>query len=185
MSTNERNLGFFRAVVQKPEKSSNKNPWGFILLPKGVSDLLPRRGRTTVNATVNTCVLELTLEPDGKLSHWFSLDSAALVAASIHLGDEVDVNIALLPTEPIPTPPADFAKALAKHPAAKTVWGTTSAIAQVDWIHWIESSKQAKTRVDRIAKACAMLESGKKRVCCFDPSGFYSKALSAPVAAKR
>ncbi len=25
-----------------------------------------------------------------------------------------------------------------------------------------------------------MLASGKRRVCCFDPSGFYSKAFKAP-----
>jgi hypothetical protein len=29
-----------------------------------------------------------------------------------------------------------------------------------------------------------MLASGKGRVCCFDPSGFYSKAFSAPKAAE-
>jgi hypothetical protein len=28
--------------------------------------------------------------------------------------------------------------------------------------------------------AIVMLTKGKKRVCCFDPSGFYSKALAAP-----
>jgi hypothetical protein len=34
-----------------------------------------------------------------------------------------------------------------------------------------------------VDKACAMLASGKKRVCCFDPSGYYSKSLNAPEAA--
>jgi len=27
-----------------------------------------------------------------------------------------------------------------------------------------------------------MLSAGKKRVCCFDSSGFYSKSFSAPKA---
>jgi hypothetical protein len=53
----------------------------------------------------------------------------------------------------------------------------------VDWIHWIESAKQAKTRAKRVRTACEMLAAGKKRVCCFDPSGYYSKAFRAPEAA--
>jgi hypothetical protein len=30
--------------------------------------------------------------------------------------------------------------------------------------------------------ACDMLASGKKQVCCFDPSGYYSKVFRAPEA---
>ena len=50
-------------------------------------------------------------------------------------------------------------------------------IARLDWIHWITSAKQLKTRAKRIGDACDMLASGKKRVCCFDQSGYYSKVL--------
>lgn len=63
------------------------------------------------------------------------------------------------------------------------IWNDTTTLARVDWVHWIVSAKQAKTRAQRIESACEMLASGKKRVCCFDPSGYYSKALSAPKAA--
>jgi hypothetical protein len=35
----------------------------------------------------------------------------------------------------------------------------------------------------RIKNACSMLAAGKRRVCCFDRSGFYSKSLSAPKSA--
>ena len=59
-----------------------------------------------------------------------------------------------------------------------------TTLARIDWIHWIESAKQAKTRKSRVENACQMLASGKKRVCCFDPSGFYSKALAAPLASE-
>ena len=34
----------------------------------------------------------------------------------------------------------------------------------------------------RIGKACDMLAKGKRRVCCFDRSGMYSKSMSCPVA---
>jgi hypothetical protein len=49
-------------------------------------------------------------------------------------------------------------------------------------VHWIESAKQAKTRAKRVEGACDMLAKGKRRVCCFDPSGYYSKAFAAPQA---
>jgi len=133
-----------------------------------------------VSATINGHAFQVTLEPDGKLSHWLPLDSKLLRAASAKVGDDVEVTIEPLPVEPMPQPPADITKALAGNPAAKAVWDATTAIAQVDWIHWLESGKQARTRTDRIEKACDMLAAGKKRVCCFDPSGFYSKSLSAP-----
>ena len=173
----------FSAVVQKPADAAVKNLWGFILLPKEMSQLAPRRGRTTVMATINGHTIQVTLEPDGNLSHWFRIDAQVLQAAQINIGDDVEVSIALLAVEPAPTAPADFAKALTKNLKAKSVWNATTAIAQVDWIHWIESGKLAKTRDERIGKACDMLASGKKRVCCFDPSGFYSKSLSAPKVA--
>ncbi len=176
------NTAAFKGIVLAPEDTHGLSTWGFIVLPKTVSDRLPRRGRITVNAAINGDAFQIMLEPDGQLSHWFRVDLQVLAGASLEMGDAVDVQIAPLLEEPPPTPPADFAKALASNAGAKSVWDCTSAIAQVDWIHWIESSKQTKTRIDRIRKACNMLESGKKRVCCFDPSGFYSKALSAPRA---
>jgi hypothetical protein len=45
------------------------------------------------------------------------------------------------------------------------------------------SAKAPETRARRVHKACAMLAAGKRRVCCFDQSGFYSKSLSSPKAA--
>ena len=56
-------------------------------------------------------------------------------------------------------------------------------LAQVAHVGWITSGKTAETRDRRIATACDMLASGKRRACCFDRSGVYSKAFSAPVAA--
>jgi hypothetical protein len=129
---------------------------------------------------LNGVVSLITLEPDGNLSHWLRVDSALMKEAGVTFGDEVEVNLEPLEQEPKPRPPADFSNSLKANPKALEVWNSTTAIAQIDWIHWIESSKQTKTRVKRISDAVQMLAEGKKRVCCFDPSGFYSKALSAP-----
>lgn len=78
----------FTTRVLRPKEFGEGTPWGFAILPKDASAKLPRRGRTTVDGTIN----------------------------------------------------------------------------------------------GRINDACDMLASGKKRVCCFDPSGYYSKAFMAPQA---
>src|SRR4029077_3627435 len=40
-------------------------------------------------------------------------------------------------------------------------------LARRDWIFSISSAKQPETRTRRIEKACDMLASGKRRLCCF------------------
>lgn len=169
----------FKAKLLSPAKYDGDAPWTFVILPKSASDKLPRRGRTTVEGTLNSHNFQATLEPDGKLSHWLKVESKLLEAAGISIGDTVELEIESV-QEPEPEVPPDFDEALASAPKAKAVWEDTTTIARVDWIHWITSAKQAKTRVKRIHDACDMLASGKRRVCCFDPSGYYSKALSAP-----
>lgn len=154
------------------------------MLPKAVSDTLPRRGRTSVEVSINGCHFQATLEPDGQLSHWLKLSQERLEAASVSVGEMLRVQITALAQEPEPQLPNDLRQALAVCPSAMDVWQGTTTLARLDWIHWIESAKQAKTRKDRVEAACDMLSSGKKRVCCFDQSGFYSKSLSAPLAAE-
>ena len=79
--------------------------------------------------------------------------------------------------------PTDLRKALAADPKARALWEEITINARTDWIHWIVSAKQPETRARRVESACSMLAGGKRRVCCFDRSGFYSKCFSAPEAA--
>ena len=125
---------------------------------------------------------EALLEPDGKRSHWLRIAERELELAEASIGEEAHFEISALEQEPEPEIPSDLAKALEASPESRATWDTTTTIARIDWIHWISSSKQAKTRTKRIKVACEMLAAGKKRVCCFDPSGFYSKAFNAPQA---
>ncbi len=171
----------FKAKLCRPAKIPDGDaPWAFVILPKGESDRLPRRGRTSVDGTINGQSFHAMLEPDGQLSHWLKVDQSLLAIAGAGIGDNVTLAIEPVAQEPEPEIPADFQNVLTANVAALSAWEATTTIARVDWIHWITTAKQAKTRVERIGKACAMLASGKRRVCCFDPSGFYSKALSAP-----
>lgn len=173
----------FEAKLLRPATPGEDGPWAFIVLPKSVSESLPRRGRTTVSGTLNGHVFQSTLEPDGQLSHWLKVSQALLNAAGLNIGDVTTVEVEPVAQEPEPEVPADLREALASTPAAQTMWNATTTLARLDWIHWITSAKQAKTRTQRINNACDMLASGEKRVCCFDISGYYSKAFKAPKAA--
>lgn len=170
----------FQARLLSPLKSGKEEPWTFVILPKNISENLPRRGRTSVLGKINGKSFTATLEPDGKLSHWLKITKTLQEDAAAKVGDLLSLEIAPVKKEPEPEVPADFQQALGAHPDAQQVWHETTTLARVDWIHWITSAKQVKTRVKRINDACNMLSEGKRRVCCFDPSGFYSKALSAP-----
>lgn len=137
-----------------------------------------------MRGTLDGQAFEATLEPDGRLGHWLKVDKALREAAGANAGDTVSMAISPVEREPEPRVPRDLGKALAACPAARAVWERTTILARIDWIHWIESAKQAKTRRQRIDSACEMLASGKRRVCCFDPTGYYSKGLCAPTAAE-
>jgi hypothetical protein len=82
--------------------------------------------------------------------------------------------------QPEPKAPADLRKALAAAPEARALWSDLTPIARRDWIHWITSAKRPETRARRIGNACLMFAAGKRRVCCFDRSGIYSKSSPRP-----
>ena len=59
----------FSAKLLCPEKPIKDTSWAFVILPKDVSEMLPRRGRTSVKGTINGHGFQATLDPDGQLSH--------------------------------------------------------------------------------------------------------------------
>jgi len=173
----------FQAKLIRPAKADGHTGCAFVVLPRDASAKLPRRGRTTVQGTIDGHGFQATLEPDGQLSHWLPMTQELLDATGVHIGDVATFEVMPVEQEPEPGVPPDLQAALSQAPEARAVWEDTTTIARLDWIHWITSAKQAKTRAQRIRNACDMLASGKRRVCCFDPSGYYSKALSAPKSA--
>lgn len=170
----------FTTRLLRPRGSEGE--WAFVVLPGEVSAELPRRGRTSVVGTLNGVEFTAVAEPDGRKGHWVRIGEELLRACGARVGEEARFEVGAVEVEPEPVVPEDLARALEGDGEARETWRATTTLARVDWIHWIESAKQDKTRVKRIADALDMLGSGKKRVCCFDPSGFYSKGLSAPQA---
>ncbi|MEK9712328.1 MAG: YdeI/OmpD-associated family protein [Thalassolituus sp.] len=173
----------FVVAIERAE-SSDSEEWGFVIFPADVSGILPRRGRVSAQISLNGYKFIALLEPDGKKSHWLRLSKEILNAAQVVFNSEVAISVSAVEQEPEPVVPDDVWQALEGTSDALKTWQQTTAIARLDWIHWIVSAKQDKTRSKRISDMCNMLEEGKKRVCCFDTSGFYSKAFKAPVARK-
>jgi hypothetical protein len=170
----------FNETLRRPVLAAGEAQWAFVVLPREASATLPRRGRTTVHGSLNGHPFRATLEPDGRLSHWLRVSADLLQTTGAGMGELVTVEIVPVDQEPEPEMPIDLQQALAAAPDAQAVWQDITPVARLDWIHWVTSAKQAKTRVLRVGKLCDMLVSGKRRVCCFDPSGHYSKAFSAP-----
>lgn len=175
----------FRAKLLQPASPAKGGSWSFLTLPKAASARLPSRGLTTIEGTINGFPIRATLKPDGQKSHWLKVSGKLREAARSVVGANVFLDIALAKEEPEPTVPADLRNALMNAPKAHSVWSDITPIARRDWIQWIVSTKRPETRARRVVKACAMLADGKRRVCCFDRSGFYSKSLSAPLVASR
>jgi hypothetical protein len=172
----------FTATLFRPKATGKAVSWTFLTLPKEVSRKLPSRGQTTVEGTLNGVPFRVTLEPDGHGGHWLKVDRKMREAAGVEAGDVVTLAIAPVPDEPEPKVPADLRKALAAAPSkAREVWSDITPAARRDFIHWIVSPKKAETRAKRIETACDMLAKGKRRPCCFDRSGMYSKSLTCPV----
>lgn len=63
--------------------------------------------------------------------------------------------------------PEDMKRELWGNKKAMEMWEDITPIARRDWVHWVITAKLKETRKKRIANACSMLASGKRRVCCF------------------
>lgn len=172
----------FSAKLQRPAASTKGSSWAFLVLPKNASAKLPSRGMTSVEGTLNGFPFRAALEPDGQRSHWLKVGRKMREAVGIDAGDIVTLEVAPAEEQPEPKVPSDLRKTLEGDAKARALWSDITPMARRDWIQWIVSAKRPETRVRRVKNACAMLAAGKRRVCCFDRSGFYSKSLSSPRA---
>lgn len=170
----------FSDKVRLANEEDKHTGFAFAKVPAVISKSHLRKGRITANVAVGKSSFDALFEPDGKLGHWFKIPERVLKAEKLSEGDSVDFQITLLAEQPEPDLPPSFKKLLNSSDSAQATWAQATPLAKIDWVHWIESAKQAETRRKRERDAIDMLEHGKKRVCCFDASGFYSKSLCSP-----
>ena len=169
----------FKATLRRPAQPKAA-AWAFLVLPEAASVRLPARAQVSVEGIFAGAPFQATLEPDGEGSHWLKVEEALLAAAGVQAGDTAALELSPLAEEPEPKVPPDLRKALAANPAAKATWDDITPLARRDWIQWMTSGKKVETRVKRVATGCDMLASGKRRACCFDRSGQYSRGNMGP-----
>ncbi len=147
-----------RSTIRFHARSSS-----LVTLPPDASAELAPQGQTMVEGTINGFPFRAALEPDGQLR----MDRALHRAAGASQGETLTIEITRIGAEPEVRMPAELGQALAAAPRAEATWEDITPLARRDWILWIVSGKQEETRTGRIARACDMLASGKRRVCCF------------------
>jgi hypothetical protein len=157
----------FSAKLVRPGATEKIGSWSLLTLPKKASAKLPSRGVTMVEGTINGFPFRAALEPNGKGSHWLRVNKALRDAAGAEAEDTVAVEFTRAGEEPEIRMPTDLSKALPAAPLAQALWADITPMARRDWVLWISSAKLPETRRSRIEKACDMLSSGKRRVCCF------------------
>jgi hypothetical protein len=157
----------FSARLVRPQATEKIGSWALLILPRNASTKLPSRGLTMVEGTINAIPFRAALEPNGKGSHWLKVNQALHDAAGADAGDTVTVEITRAGEETELRVPADLRKALAAAPLAQASWADITPLARRDWIFSISTARQPETRRRRIEKACDMLASGKRRLCCF------------------
>jgi len=166
----------FRAKLTRQAAAS----WTLLTLPKNAGGRLPSHGGTRVEGTINGFPFRTALQANGGGSRFLRIDQAVQNGAGADAGDPVTVEITRVGDEPEIRVPMDLGKAIAAVPKARAMWAQITPMARRDWILWLSSAKLPETRVLRIKKACDMLASGKRRVCCFGGLNWLVKDHPAP-----
>ncbi len=157
----------FSAKLFRPKATEKTGSWTLLTLPKSAGAKLPSRRMTMVEGTINGFPFRAALKPNGKGSHRLTVKRAMHDGAGADGDDTVTVEITRAGEETEMRVPMDLRKALAAAPLAQAGWEDITPMARRDWIFSITSAKQPETRRRRIEKACDMLASGKRRLCCF------------------
>jgi hypothetical protein len=142
--------------------------WTILRLPESASAQLPSRGMTLVEGTIDGFRSKIVLEPDGKGSHWFRVDSGLREAADTDAGDTITMTVEPSQEWPEPEVPADLNNALASDPKANALWMKITPMARWDWLRWIRATSSWETRSRRIEVALSKLRAGERRPCCFN-----------------
>ena len=64
--------------------------------------------------------------------------------------------------------PEDFATAIRAHDYALELWQDITPLARNEWICWVTSAKQDKTRAKRIVVGLDKMRGGMRRPCCWE-----------------
>lgn len=145
------------------------NTWIVIKLNEEASSMLPSRGMGMIEGTINSIPFQSAVEPDGRKGHWFEVDQKLFDKIGLPIGSSVSLEVEPLSDWLEPQVPKDLMSTLITEELTQT-WEDLTTKAKWEWIRWIRSTQNSKTREKRIETATSKLQSGKKRPCCYDSS---------------
>ena len=131
-----------------------------------------------VEGTINGVDFQTPLEPDGRMSHWFEIDEKLLSAIAVKSGDTVALEISPVKYWIEPEIPADILSALKESSQVYTLWQDVTTLARWEWIRWIRSTNNSKTREHRIDVMLSKLRNGSRRPCCWNRNLCTEPAVS-------
>lgn len=153
-------------------------PRTILRLPDNASALLPSRGQTMVEGTLNGFHFLAPLEPDGKGSHWLDVEAGLQKGAKAVPGDTVE--LAIEPTKEWiePEVPTDLLNAVRADAQVAAVWQDITPMARWEWVRWVRSTNSPETRKRRVEVTCSKIRSGKRRPCCWNRNLSTDPAVS-------
>ena len=148
---------------------------GRLVLSREASAELPSGGNAAVEGVLEGFPFRARLE-EGQLV----VSEALQAAAGTKPGDRVTVEITRIGEETEVRVPGDFQSALETAVKARSLFAEVTPNARREWVRWIISAKQEKTREKRIAVGVDKLSKDMRRPCCFPGLNFVTKGLVEP-----
>ncbi len=143
--------------------------WLIARIPEATSKSLSSRGMLMISGKLDGKAIEVPLEPDGKGCHWFRVPKE-FIDSGLQSGDTVHLVFAQMSVWPEPVLPPDLESALGSDSLCYEQWQSLTVKARWEWIRWISSTGNEKTRAKRIETTVNKLLKGMKRPCCFNSS---------------
>lgn len=146
----------FQAVIESSDSGG-----AYVSVPFDVEQAFGKK-RVKVKATIDGEPYRGSLVRMGSPCHLLIVLKEIREKIGKGPGDEVRVTLEE-DTEPrVVDIPLDLKEALASNPEAEAVFQRLAYTHQREYVLWIEEAKREQTRRNRIARAVAMLEQGKK-----------------------
>lgn len=143
------------------------NDVNIIRIPAKLSDTFPSRGMVMAEGTIDDVAIQVPIEPDGNMGHWFEVDDVLLKSIKKEPGNQVLLSLVSMDEWLEPKIPEDLQEQLALNGLIDT-WNSLTVKAHWDWIRWIRGTKNPATRLKRIHVACDKLLKNDRRPCCFN-----------------
>jgi len=133
----------------------------FFEVPPEIMSALGGGKRPAVRVIINGVLLRTTIAVYGGRSY-IGVRREIRDAASVMLGDEVELSIEVDATPRIVDVPEDLAVVLAADPEANRIFESLSFTNRKEYVDWVLAAKRRETREQRVAEAPDLLKRGRR-----------------------